>query len=205
MDEESLVTNGLKPSKKTRKSNIEKGDSLQAHAISSININNVIFHVSNKYSPLAKSKVSFISSPAKRIASSGDSEEHQGSQKNLPTCQRYVTNMSKIFYRHVKNISPTCQKYFINTSRIYHQHVKNNSMTCQKYFIDMSKTFHQHVKNNSTTCQKYFPNMSKKFHLHVKNILPVCQKYFTKLSKLFHQHVKDILLDCSKLLKILPY
>ena len=27
MDEESLVTNGLKPSKKTRKSNIEKGDS----------------------------------------------------------------------------------------------------------------------------------------------------------------------------------
>ena len=115
MDEESLVTNGLKPSKKTRKSNIEKGDSLQAHAISSTNIINVKFYFSNKYSLLAKSKVSFISSPAKRIASSGDGEEHQGLQT------KYFTNMSRIFHQDVKDISPTCQKYFINMLKIFHQ------------------------------------------------------------------------------------
>ena len=121
MDEESLVTNGLKPSKKTRKSNIEKGDSLQAHAISSKNIINVKFYFSNKYSFSAKSKVSFISSPAKRIASSGDGEEHQGLQTNIsPTCQKDFTNMSKIFHQHVKNISPGCPKYFTRLSKTYH-------------------------------------------------------------------------------------
>ena len=111
MEEETLVTNGLKPSKKTRKSNIEKGDSstyisAYIYAISSTNIINVIFHVSNKYFLLAKSKVSFISSPAKRIASSGDGEEHQGLQKKIsPTCTKYFISMSKIFHKGVTVIS----------------------------------------------------------------------------------------------------
>ena len=103
MDEETLVTNGLKPSKKTRKSNIEKGDSstYKYVDINSTNIINVKLYFSNKYSLLAKSKVSFISSPAKRIASSGEGEEHIGLQRNI---HQYVKNISKIYHRYVRNI-----------------------------------------------------------------------------------------------------